>query len=84
MVDGKAVRFSIDELSPFMVFDRAPLVSGRRVAAAVVLRELAALLLTALFWPVDRHRAPPLRREARARDADPLRAYRCSKIAARC
>src|SRR5262249_25129948 len=24
IVDGKAVRFSIDELSPFIVFDRAP------------------------------------------------------------
>ena len=39
VVDGKAVRFSFDELSPFMVFERVPWYSERRVAAAAALRK---------------------------------------------
>jgi hypothetical protein len=50
--DGKVVRFSVDELSPFMVFDRIEwwrntswLIPSFRVSIAV-------LALTVLLWPV--------------------------------
>lgn len=52
IVDGKVVRFSIDGLSPFMVFDRAPVSrSSGWINPAV---ELIALLfaVTVLLWPV--------------------------------
>jgi hypothetical protein len=52
VVDGRVVRFSVDDLSPFMWFERP---SGAKspgwlVPAAAV--SLAVLLLTVIMWPV--------------------------------
>ena len=64
VVDGKAVRFSIDGLSPFMVFDRTPWYQDSAWLLPLLCASLAALALTAITWPDRRHRAPPLRRQA--------------------
>lgn len=81
MVDGKVVRFSIDGLAPFMVFDRAPI--GRSSGWINPALELIALiyLLTVLLWPVRalvrRHFATPLAFSRRD-----LWSYRATRIAA--
>jgi CubicO group peptidase (beta-lactamase class C family) len=52
LVDGKVVRFSVDEISPFMVLEPTPWwrsPSWLRLSAAAA---LAACLLTAVLWPV--------------------------------
>jgi CubicO group peptidase (beta-lactamase class C family) len=81
VVDGQAVRFAIDGISPFMVLYRAPwygnaawLVPGQYIA-------LGALGLTALFWPIT---AIVRRRYGASVALAPpaLRAYRFSKIGA--
>jgi hypothetical protein len=81
VVDGKAVRFSIDGISPFMVFDRPAWYRNTGWLRPSFYVSLAALFLTALFWPVTaivrkRYGA------ALALDRPSLRAYRQSKIAA--
>jgi CubicO group peptidase (beta-lactamase class C family) len=79
VVDGKVVRFSIDEISPFMVFDRAPWYADAAWLLPALYCGLAALLLTAIFWPVT----AIVRRRFGASLAlghDALRAYRLSKI----
>ena len=53
VVDGKVVRFSVDELSPFMVFDRTPASRSSAWLLPALYASLAALLLTALLWPVN-------------------------------
>jgi hypothetical protein len=79
VVDGKAVRFSIDGISPFMVFDRVP---GNEDAAwllPALYCAMGALLLTAVFWPIT----AIVRRRFGATVAlspESLRAYRFSKI----
>jgi CubicO group peptidase (beta-lactamase class C family)/uncharacterized membrane protein len=79
VVDGKVVRFSIDGISPFMVFDRVP---GNQDAAwllPALYCALAALLLTAVFWPIT----AIVRRRFGASLAlgfEELRAYRFSKV----
>jgi CubicO group peptidase (beta-lactamase class C family) len=81
VVDGKVVRFSIDELSPFMVFDRAPWYKDSAWLIPLLCASLAALVITAVMWPI----AAIVRRRygaTLALDADALRAYRLSKIAA--
>jgi CubicO group peptidase (beta-lactamase class C family) len=81
VVDGKAVRFSMDELSPFMVFDRVPLYQDAAWLLPVLCAALGALLLTALAWPI----AAIVRRRygaTLALDSKALRAYRLSKIGA--
>jgi CubicO group peptidase (beta-lactamase class C family) len=80
VVDGKAVRFSFDELSPFMVFDRVPWYQDSAWLLPLTGAGIAALLLTALMWPV----AAIVRRRygaTLALDPKSLRAYRWSKIA---
>jgi len=80
VVDGKVVRFSFDELSPFMVFERVPWYQDSAWLLPVGCAAAAALLLTALMWPV----AAIVRRRfgaALALDQPSLRAYRWSKIA---
>jgi hypothetical protein len=52
VVDGKAVRFSIDELSPFIVFDRAPWYQDTSWLLPVFIASAVALLLTVIFWPI--------------------------------
>ncbi len=81
VVDGKAVRFSFDELSPFMVFERPPWYQNAAWLLPLLVRASAALLLTALLWPVT----AIVRRRYGAKlilEGQPLRAYRWSKIAA--
>jgi CubicO group peptidase (beta-lactamase class C family) len=79
VVDGKAVRFSIDGISPFMVFDRVPGNEDSAWLLPAVYFALGALLLTAVFWPVT---AIVRRRfgAGLALGPDALRAYRLSKI----
>jgi CubicO group peptidase (beta-lactamase class C family) len=81
VVDGKVVRFSIDEISPFMVFDRVPWYANSAWLLPLVYVSLAALLLTALFWPIT----AIVRRSFGAKLAlgpVELRAYRLSKAGA--
>jgi CubicO group peptidase (beta-lactamase class C family) len=81
VVAGKPVRFSIDLLSPFMVFDRTPWYRDASWLLPVLIASLTALVLTALFWPI----AALTRRHFGARlalDPPALRARRLSKIAA--
>ena len=79
VVDGEAVRFSIDGISPFMVFDRVPGYENGAWLLPAVYCALGALLLTAVFWPVT---AIVRRRfgAGLALDPDALRAYRFSKV----
>jgi CubicO group peptidase (beta-lactamase class C family) len=80
VVDGKAVRFSFDELSPFMVFERPPWYQNAAWLLPLLIAGVTALLATALLWPVTaivrRRFGAKLALEGRA-----LRAYRWSKIA---
>jgi CubicO group peptidase (beta-lactamase class C family) len=81
VVDGKAVRFSIDMLSPFMVFERPAWYRNSGWLRPVFLVSVAALFLTMLLWPVT----AITRRQFGARlvlDAPALRGYRLSKIGA--
>jgi CubicO group peptidase (beta-lactamase class C family) len=81
VVDGKPVRWSFDTLSPFEVFDRTPWYQSSGWLMPLLLVSFAALLLTALLWPVAalvrRHYKAPLALDARAASA-----YRWSRIAA--
>jgi CubicO group peptidase (beta-lactamase class C family) len=81
VVDGKPVRFSFDFLSPFMVYDRAPWYASSGWLTPLLLASCAALLLTALVWPVAaivrrRYHAPL------ALDPRSLRAWLWSRIGA--
>ena len=81
VVDGKVVRFSIDLLSPFMVFYRAPWYADAAWLVPALCAAVGALLLTVLFWPIT----AIVRRRYGAILALPpqaLRAYRLSKLAA--
>jgi CubicO group peptidase (beta-lactamase class C family) len=79
VVDGQAVRFSIDGISPFMVFDRVPWYQNGAWLLPLLYGALGALVLTAVFWPVT---AIVRRRfgASLALGPDALRAYRYSKI----
>ena len=79
VVDGKAVRFSIDGISPFMVFDRVPWYQNGAWLLPLLYCALGALVLTAVFWPIT---AIVRRRfgASLALGPDALRAYRFSKI----
>ncbi|HEY2808262.1 MAG TPA: serine hydrolase domain-containing protein [Steroidobacteraceae bacterium] len=81
VVDGKPVRFSFDMLSPFMVFERVPWYASSIWLMPVFGIGVAALLLTALVWPVAalvrrRYKAPLVLSPAA------LKAYRWSRIGA--
>ena len=81
VVDGKIVRWSFDELSPFMVFDRVPAgLSGSWLKPAIY-ASLAILLLSLLYWPVAWY----ARRRFKAQPSvsgRALQAYRATRIAA--
>ena len=81
VIDGKAVRFSFDLISPFMVFYRAPWYQDGAWLTPLLYASLVALALTALSWPVA---AIVRRRYGAALTLDPraLRAFRLSKIGA--
>jgi CubicO group peptidase (beta-lactamase class C family) len=81
VVDGKPVRFSIDMLSPFMVFERPPWYASSTWLLPVLYVSGGALLLTVVLWPVS----ALIRRHYRATLAltpQALRAYRLSRIGA--
>jgi CubicO group peptidase (beta-lactamase class C family) len=81
VVDGKVVRFSIDGISPFMVFSRVPWYTNSAWLLPLLYVSLAALLLTALFWPIT----AIVRRSYGAKLAlgpVELRAYRLGKVGA--
>jgi CubicO group peptidase (beta-lactamase class C family) len=81
VVDGKAVRFSFDEISPFMVFDRVPWYKDGAWLTPALCAGSGALAITALLWPI----AAIVRRRygaTLALDPGALRAYRWSKIGA--
>ena len=74
VVDGKVVRFSADEVSPFMVFEPVPWWRSPAWLQPAAAASLVACLLTALLWPVAaivrrRHRVALglVGREARGR-----------------
>jgi hypothetical protein len=81
VVDGKVVRFSFDELSPFMVFDRVPWYQNGAWLIPTLCAALGALILTVLLWPVT---AAVRRRYGASLALGPasLRAYRFGKIGA--
>ena len=51
--DGKVVRVSVDEVSPFMVFDPVPAGKSSSWLLPADMAAFAALALTLLFWPVS-------------------------------
>ena len=81
IVDGKVARFSIDLLSPFMVFQRVPWYRDAAWLLPLFAASVAVLLITALQWPI----AAIVRRRFGARlplERTALRAMRAGKIGA--
>jgi len=70
VVDGKVVRWSLDMMSPFMVFDRAPASQSAAWIMPLLYASLAILLLTFLQWPISalirRRYKAPLQHDRRA------------------
>jgi hypothetical protein len=52
VADGHVVRFSMDELSPFMIFEPSPWWRSSAWVSPAFGVALAACLLTSLFWPI--------------------------------
>jgi hypothetical protein len=81
VVDGRVVRLSTDEISPFMVFEPFPAWASPAWLVPAVCVALLAVLLTSVFWPI----AAISRRRHRARlpiEGLALRGHRVSRIAA--
>jgi len=81
VVDGRAVRFSIDFEAPFTVFDRPDFAQNGAWLVPSLCLSLGVLLLTVVFWPV----VAIVRRRYGARLDLPrpaLQAYRAGKIGA--
>lgn len=79
--DGEVVRFSINSIAPFMVFDRVPWHKSSTWLLPLLYLSLAALLLTAVLWPA----AALVRRRygaTLALEKHELRAFRLTRIAA--
>lgn len=51
--NGRVVRFSFDDVSPFMVFDRPPAAKSPGVLVPLLVAGFAALLLTSIAWPLS-------------------------------
>lgn len=81
VVGGEVVRWSVDGISPFTVFERPPWYKNTAWLGPLLYCALAALAITALLWPVAtlvrRHYGASLALDARAR-----RAFRLSRVAA--
>lgn len=81
VVDGKVVRWSMDEIAPFMVFDRVPTgISGAWLKNALYL-SLAIIALTLVAWPIGWAIRRRYQRTI-ALTGKPLKAYRASRIMA--
>jgi CubicO group peptidase (beta-lactamase class C family) len=81
VVNGVPVRFSIDLISPFMVFERPAWYRNGTWLQPLFFASIAALLLTLVFWPVT----AVVRRRFGAKlalEPSALRAYQLSKIGA--
>ncbi len=80
LVDGKVVHLSIDGISPFMIYSRAPWYKDSAWLMPLLYASLAAILLTVILWPVSaivrRRFAAPL-----ALDRRGLWAHRLVRIA---
>ncbi len=50
--NGRVVRWSVDEVSPFMVYDRAPWYRDAAWLLPSLIAALAMVLLAALAWPI--------------------------------
>lgn len=81
VVNGKVVRWSIDGISPFMVFDRAPGAKSAGWIMPAMYASLGVLLITLLQWPVSalirRRYKAPLMLQRRS-----LRVYRGVRVGA--
>ena len=79
LVDGKPVRWSMDFMSPFMVYDRVSVGESAAWILPAIYAGLGIILLTFLYWPgawaVRRHYNTALAVEGNAR-----RAYRATRI----
>ncbi|MEZ5463157.1 serine hydrolase domain-containing protein [Dokdonella sp.] len=53
VVDGKVLRFSMDQFSPFMVFEPVPWWKSSAWLLPFLMAGLGALLLTVLAWPIS-------------------------------
>jgi len=77
--DGEVVRWSMDGVSPFMVFDRAPAAISSAWLLPAIEVSLAAIALTFIFWPIGalvrRRYKVPLAVQGTAR-----KAYRLSRL----
>lgn len=81
VVNGKVMRWSFDELSPFMVFDRVPASQSGSWLKPALYASLGILLLTLLYWPASwyirrRYKSAP------SVSGRALQAYRATRIAA--
>ena len=81
VVDGRVVRWSMDMISPFMVFERVPAGLSSAWILPALYASLAVLLLTFLYWPgswfVRRRYKAALAVEGQGR-----RAYRATRMMA--
>jgi CubicO group peptidase (beta-lactamase class C family) len=50
--DGRVVRYSMDGVSPFMMWDRTPVGTSTRWVQPALVASMLALALTVLLWPV--------------------------------
>ena len=79
LVDGKPVRWSMDFMSPFMVYDRVPAGESATWILPAIYASLGIILMTFLYWPA----AWFVRRRyktALAVDGNARRAYRATRI----
>ena len=79
--DGRVVRWSFDDISPFMMFDRVPTAQASTWIKPLLYLSLAVLALTFLYWPltwfVRRRYRSELAVAGRARQA-----YRATRVMA--
>lgn len=79
--DGRVVRFSFDDVSPFMVFEPAPWWRSSTWLSPLLLVSTVVLTLTALLWPVSAVVRRRMRTDGTPAGRD-LAAYRLSRSAA--
>ncbi|MEO6256758.1 MAG: serine hydrolase domain-containing protein [Sphingomicrobium sp.] len=81
VINGQVVRWSFDEISPFMVFDRVPgALSGTWLKPALF-ASLGILLLSLLYWPAAWYVRRRYKAEASV-SGRALQAYRATRVAA--